>query len=195
MQTVVYNKKEIEMSKKISSKITIPLLGLIVTITVMLFGNNLVGRYLNNSNEEQKEKETSSKNEKFEDEDKYRVDTISVLVQDEKLPDLLKVPILDKGLYIENYYSEFHFGGINLDLVKFNVMSNKAEVLKIEFDEEKNIFKIPVFKDPQLEFSYKNKKYLISIINKKIQSFYYSIYEISNSKMELSKSKSEFEKK
>lgn len=178
------------MSNDSKLKTTISLLPLIVAIIVLLFGNNLVGRLLNKPNKEHQEKvEITDSIKKV---NKYKVDTLDIIIEDKKLPYLVKIPIIDKGLFVENYYTKFRFGGVNLEMVKFNVMSNEGETLNIEFDANNNFFEIPIFEEPQLEFSYKEKIYQISILNKNIQSFHYSIFEISNSRMNLIKSKSQF---
>lgn len=84
-----------------------------------------------------------------------------------EVPYLKKLPILDKNLFIEQYYNQLIFGGVNFELVKFAARTDegvKADLLDISNSQ----IKLPVFDMPYLEFEYKEKFYTLEVFGEVI---------------------------
>ena len=125
---------------------------LVVAIIVMLFGNNIWGRFKNKNNSEIKAKsETKSVNE-------LKPDT---LLKSYKLPYLENVPIIDKGLFIKYYYNNFVISGVNIDTISIGARSKSGESLNL-FNVNREI-RLDITQEPFIEFDYKGTLYSIEI--------------------------------
>lgn len=79
-------------------------------------------------------------------------------------PYLVELPILDENLYIEYYYNNFLFGGVDLHLIRYSAWARSGGVAT-SIDREDYI-EFEMSEQPYIEFSYKGKYYSIEVIER-----------------------------
>ncbi len=143
----------------------------LIALIGLLFGDNLVGKF-DWTNNKQNLIETSQKEN-------------IVLIDSLQLPYLESVPIIDKGLFIEHYYTELIIGGANIDNVKINARKQSGEKLKLKLNDNQDL-SIDIFERPYIEINYKEKFYIIEIFYVE-NTFYYSIKQTTQNSLDLKK--------
>lgn len=141
----------------------------LIALISLLFGDNLVGNF-NWTNNKQNSIATSQKED-------------VVLIDSLKLPYLESVPIIDKGLFIEHYFTELIIGGPNLDSIKINGRKRSGERVKFRFNNNRDL-SIEIFDIPYIEINYKGNFYIIEIFYVN-QIFYYSIKKTTQNSLDL----------
>lgn len=155
--------KESAKKVKLDRKEKIALIGLVVAITVLLFGNNIWDR-LSWKND------SVTTNDSTPEIESNRETTLAKI----QLPYLENVPIIDKGLYIQYYYNDFVIGGINVNTIRINARAKTGESMNLS--KSNNEIHMDITKEPYIEFEYKGcyfsietsgSHYLINCIIKK----------------------------
>ena len=131
-------------------------IGVLLAIAVILVGNNWIFRiwdfyHPKASNDTEKVK---------------RVDEQSTIVVDKtlakfNLPYLERIPILNKGLFVEYYYNEFILGGVNIDSVSYNVRGKDGSRLIII--KKKNEIIVSITQEPYIEIGFNGDFYSIEV--------------------------------
>ncbi len=142
------------------------ILGVIIAILGLIFGDNLLERHKVFSH--------SSK--------KVNGSINAATIDSIDLPYLESIPILDKGLFVKYYFNEFIIGGANIESVRFNCRKKNGE--RIEYKRENNQVIFDINDEPYIEIRYKNKYYYLSV-NGRHYSFILSVRQIPNPTLEL----------
>ncbi|WP_426485700.1 hypothetical protein [Flavobacterium sp. 2] len=158
-----------DKKKKWEKGTIISLIGLVIAITVLLFGNNLVSRF---SDDSKSQKQLSKENNK------------DITVKTFNLPYLENYPILDKGLFVKYYFNSLIVGGANIDGIKINTRGKNGNKLEINRETSDNNYAIDINEEPYIEIEYKKKFYSIEITGKHY-SFLCKINEIKNPTLDL----------
>jgi len=144
----------------------------VIALLTFIFGDNIYEKFVQASNKTNKE---LTNKEIF----------IESTLAKTDVPYLFSEPILDKGLFIEQNYSDFILGGANIDNVSVNARRDNGERIDINKDENGNL-KFNIFSNPYIEFSYKNKFYSIEIITDDFgKSFKYILKHIGETSLNL----------
>jgi hypothetical protein len=141
----IQNKPSEKKKFKLELGHKIALVSVAIAFLVLLFGNNIIGRFSNNN--DQTKVETTEISEIKTD---RIIDTLN-------LPYLTSIPILDKGLFMKYYFNDLIIGGANIDTIKINTRTKKGEYLKMT--NANNEISLDINTEPYIEIEYKNKFY------------------------------------
>ncbi|KAF2334840.1 hypothetical protein [Flavobacterium daemonense] len=158
-----------DKKKKWEKGTIISLIGLIIAFTVLLFGNNLVSRFSDDSKSQKQLLKESNKD---------------IIVKTFNLPYLENYPILDKGLFLKYYFNSLIVGGANIDGIKINTRGKNGNKLEINRETSDNNYEIDINEEPYIEIEYKKKFYSIEITGQHY-SFLCKINEIKNPTLDL----------
>lgn len=140
-----------ESKKNWEWKTLLALASFVVAVIVMIFGNNLYEKYkLNRKSQVGKLELIGIPNNL----DNF-IDSF-VLNSDNH-------QIIDKGLYIKEYFDEFVVGGANLDSIKINAVSENIEPMDFKINEKTKELSFSIFYEPKIEIKYKQKYYAIDV--------------------------------
>lgn len=142
--------------KKSIIKPSLTLIGVLIALSTLLFGDDIYSRYL---------KKTKINTPPQVDYSNITNNGILQVLYNDTLPYLQNVTIIDNGLYIKHSYSHFVMGGINIDSIKFNVRNKLGEKMNIikSIGENKS-FEVNIQEEPYLEFEYKGLYYSLEIL-------------------------------
>nr|WP_315239274.1 hypothetical protein [uncultured Flavobacterium sp.] len=158
-----------DKKKKWEKGTIISLIGLVIAFTVLLFGNNLLSRFSDDSNSQKQLLKESNKD---------------IVAKTFNLPYLENYPILDKGLFVKYYFNSLIVGGANIDGIKINTRGKNGNKLEINRETSDNNYVIDINEEPYIEIEYKKKFYSIEITGKH-DSFLCKINEIKNPTLDL----------
>ncbi|WP_313376966.1 hypothetical protein [Chishuiella sp.] len=71
---------------------------------------------------------------------------------------------MDKGLFLQQNYTELVFGGANIDSVKISSRKKTGEKIEIKKNNSNNLI-LDIFEKPYIEFSYKKRFYSLEIVS------------------------------
>ena len=149
-QTYKPNQPQEKKKLKLELAHKIALISAGIALLVLLFGNNILGRF------------------GFYNEPKVKPDSTLIVktkadttLLNQELPYLENVPIIDKGLFIKYSFNDFIIGGANIDTISINARAKSGESLYI--NKEKMEVQIDITKEPFIDFEYKGSFYSIEI--------------------------------
>lgn len=122
-----------------------------------------------------KMKESLSKTEGKDDKVSKKGSDVKELVDDplflvnKKLPYLEKVPIIDNFIYIQFNFTNLVFSGMDVEKIRIGARGKNGELVKVRRYKRK--IEIYIYKQPYIEFFYKDVYYSMSITGK-VQTYY-----------------------
>lgn len=128
----------------------------LMSVLVFLFGDNILGR-CSKDNSYSNYLTESDINSYYSTTKKFLPHTDTI-----QIPYLNSKPILDKGLYLQQYYTKLIFGGANIDSVKIGSRKETGEKIAFTRDDNGSII-FDIFEKPYIEFFYKGGFYALEI--------------------------------